>query len=175
MQTRAEHIKYLLESKSVKDWPRDTALQTGAKLLSGRFVDDPVKEKSRYCAREFATVKDPTVFAAASDVDATACVDLFAVKHDYPTLCFDAVAAFSQADEQELVLLECPKEHLESVGKDVVWQCLKVREGRRSGARSWQEHFLACITDAAFPGSFKLNLKAYYRLNKLTMNHVVYS
>ena len=82
---------------------------------------------------------------------------LFAVKHDFPTLCFDAVAAFSQADEQKLVFVECPKEYLEEVGQDVVWQCLKVREGRRSGARSWQEHFLATLTDAACPGAFVQN------------------
>ena len=55
----------------MKDWSRQAAIETGAKILTGRFVDDPLKEKSRYCAREFATVKDPTVFAAASDVDAT--------------------------------------------------------------------------------------------------------
>ncbi len=110
-EMREAHIKYLLESKSVLDWRREDEQRTGAKTLSGRFVDDPMKEKSRYCAREFATTKDPTVFAAASDVDATAIVDLYALKHDFPTLCFDAVAAFSQADEQELIFLECPREH----------------------------------------------------------------
>ena len=53
---------------------------TGALILSGRFVDDPIKEKSRYCTREFATKKDPTVFAAANDVNNSAVVDLLAVK-----------------------------------------------------------------------------------------------
>ncbi len=51
-------------------------------------------------------MKDPTVFAAASDVDATSIVDLFAVKNGYPTCCLDAVAAFSQAEEQELIFIE---------------------------------------------------------------------
>ena len=53
--TRKAHIEYLLESKSVKDWDADKARATGALILSGRCVDDPIKEKSRYCAREVAT------------------------------------------------------------------------------------------------------------------------
>ena len=158
--SRKAHIEYLLASKSVKDWDRAAAQATGALVLTGRFVDDDIKEKSRYCAREYATVKDPTVFAAASDVDATAIVDLFATKKNYPVMCFDAVAAFSQADEQELVFLVPPREHLELVQKDVLWQCLKVREGRRNGARSWQEHFLATITSSSCPGKFKQNPKS---------------
>ncbi len=92
VKSRADHIKYLVESKSVKNWDYDTAVATRALILSGRFVDDAHKEKSRYCARDFATTKDPTVFAAASDVDVAAVVDLFAVKRNYPTMCIDAVA-----------------------------------------------------------------------------------
>ncbi len=34
---------------------------------------------------------------------------------------------------------------------------MTVREGRHSGARSWQEHFLACVTTAACPGQFFLH------------------
>ena len=34
-------------------------------------MDDAHEEKSRWCAREYATYKDPSVFAAASDVDNT--------------------------------------------------------------------------------------------------------
>ena len=86
-------------------------------------------------------------------------VDLFAVKRDYPTMCFDAVAAFSQADEQELVFLHPPEEYARMAGKPIFWQCLKVREGRRNGARSWQEHFLEQITSSSCPGKFKQNLK----------------
>ena len=59
-------------------------------------------EKSRYCAREFATFKDPSVFAAASDVDNTSLVDLLAVKRGHSIMCFDAVAAIGQAPETEL-------------------------------------------------------------------------
>ena len=47
---------------------------------SRKMVDDAHKDKSRYCAREFATFKDPSVFAAASDVDNTSLIDLLAVK-----------------------------------------------------------------------------------------------
>ena len=100
--------------------------------MSGRFVDDPIKEMSRYCAREFATKKDPTVFAAASDVNNSAIIDLLAVKKGYPIMLFDAAAAFSQAEEQELVFLERPIEYQMMCNKPVLWQCLKVREGRRT-------------------------------------------
>ena len=86
-----------------KDWNREDAIKTGAKILSGKMVDDAHKEKSRYCAREFATFKDPSVFAAASDVDNTSLIDLLAVKRGHGILCFDAVAAFGQAPETELI------------------------------------------------------------------------
>jgi hypothetical protein len=42
----------------------------------------------------------------------------------------------------------------------MVWQCFKVLQGRRNGARIWQKHFLACITDATCPGQVKQNFKA---------------
>ncbi len=47
VKSRADHIKYLLESGSVKDWDYDEYVATGAMILSGRFVDDAHKEKSR--------------------------------------------------------------------------------------------------------------------------------
>ena len=64
-KSRAKHIKHLLETGAVKDWNREDAIKTGAKNLSGKMVDDAHKENSRYCAREFATFKDASVFAAA--------------------------------------------------------------------------------------------------------------
>ena len=51
------------------------------------------KEKSRWCAREFATYKDPSVFASESDVDNTSLIDLLAVKRGHGIMCCDAVAA----------------------------------------------------------------------------------
>ena len=54
-----EHIKRLLDIGAVNDRNREDAIETGAKILSGRFVDDALEDKSRYCAREFATFKDP--------------------------------------------------------------------------------------------------------------------
>ena len=77
------------------------------------------------------------------------------MKKGYPITVFDAVAAFSQAEEQELVLLEPPVECQMMHKKPVLWQCLKVREGRRNSARSWQDHFHECIIDSACPGRFK--------------------
>ena len=60
-------------------------------------------------------------------------------------MVFDAVAAFSQAEEQELAFLEPPVEYQKMCNKPVLWQCLKVSEGRRNGARSWQDHFHECM------------------------------
>ena len=62
-------------------------------------------------AREFATFKDPSLFADASDVDNTSLIDLLAVKRGHGVMCFDAVAAFGQAPETELVFIEAPEEH----------------------------------------------------------------
>ena len=109
--TQEALIEYLLESKSVKDRGADETRATGALILNGRFADDPIKEKSRYCARKLATKKDPTVFAAASDANNSAIIDLLAVKKGFPIIVFDVVAAFSQAEEQELVFLEPPVEY----------------------------------------------------------------
>ena len=74
-KSRSEHIKHLLETGAVKDWNREDSIKTGAKILKKNG-----EEKSRYCAREFATFKDPSVFAAASDVDNTSQIDLLAIK-----------------------------------------------------------------------------------------------
>ena len=43
------------------------------------------------------------MFAAASDVDNTSLIDLLAVKRGHGIMCFDAVAAFGQAPETELI------------------------------------------------------------------------
>jgi hypothetical protein len=101
-----EQIGKLLNNKAVKDWDVDEAKATSAKILRGRFVDHGWKEKSRYCSKEFATCKGPTVFASASDVDNSSMLDLYVVTKGYPTTCFDAMAAFSHAEEQELIFLE---------------------------------------------------------------------
>ena len=41
------------------------------------------------------------------------------------------------------------------MGQHVLWQCLKVREGRRKGARAWQDHFIETLLSQDCPGSFK--------------------
>ena len=102
-----------------------------------RFVDDPTRDRSRYCARESATTKNPEVFAAASDLDNASFVDLFAVKRNFLTFTFDAVAAFSWAVEEELVFLRPPQEYTDRIGQQVLWQCLvEVTTGRNGGARN---------------------------------------
>ena len=95
------HIKHLLDTGAVKDWNNEDAINAGAKILSHN-------EKSRWCAREFATHRDPSVFAAASNVDNASLIDLLAVKRSHSIMCFDAVAAFGQAPETELIFIEDP-------------------------------------------------------------------
>ena len=114
------------------------------------MVDDAHKEKSRFCAREFATYKDPSVLAAASDVDNPSRIDLLAVKMGHRIMCY----------ETELVFTEAPGEHRAIWGQHELWQCLKVREGRRKGARAWQDHFIDTLLSKDCPGSFKQSLKS---------------
>ena len=85
-KSRAEHIKHLLETGAVKDRNRDDAIKTGAKILSGKMVDDAHKEESRYYAREFPTYKDPSVFEAASDN--ISLIDLLEVKRGHGIMGF---------------------------------------------------------------------------------------
>ena len=73
--------------------------------------------------REFATFKDPSVFAATSDVDNTHLIDLFAVKRGHGIMCFDAVASFGQTSETKLIFIEAAEEHRAVVGQQVLWQC----------------------------------------------------
>ena len=39
-ESRAEHIKHLLDTGAVKDWHREDAIRTGTKMLSEKLVDD---------------------------------------------------------------------------------------------------------------------------------------
>ena len=91
-------------------------------------------KKNPDTVRESLPFKDPSVFAAASDVDNTSLIDFLAVKRGHGIMCFDAVAAFGQAPETELIFIEAP-------GGNV----LKVRECRRKGARAWQDHFIETL------------------------------
>ena len=78
------------------------------------------------CARRFATYKDPSVFASASDVNNTSLIVLLAIKRGRGIMCFDAVAAFGQAPDTELIFIEAPERHRWKVGQHVLWQCVKV-------------------------------------------------
>ena len=70
--------------------------------------------------REFATYKDPSVFAAASDVDNTSLVDLLAVKRGHSIMCFDAVAAFGQDPETDMIFIEAPADHRAKVWRNTL-------------------------------------------------------
>ena len=142
VESREVHIKHVLDTGAVKDRNNEDAIKTGAKILSRRSVDDAHKEKSRWCATEFATHKDSSVFAAAPDVDNTSLIDLLAVKRGHSIMCFDAVAAFSQAPETELIFIQAPAEHRAKIGQLINVAMPEVREGTRKGARAWQDHFV---------------------------------
>ena len=62
--------------------------------------------------------EDPSVFAAASDIDNTS----LAVKRGNGIMCSDAVAAIGQAPETDLIFIEAPEEHRAVVGQHVLWQ-----------------------------------------------------
>ena len=100
------------------------------------------------------------MFAAASDEDNTSLIDLLAVKRGYGIMCFDAVAAVGQAPETEFVFTEALEEHKMIGGEQVLEQCLKVREGRREGARAWQDHFMDTLLSKVCPRNFKQSLKS---------------
>ena len=80
VKSREVHMKHLLDIGAVKDRNRENAIKTRPKILSIRLVDDAHTEKSKWCATEVATNKDPSVFAATSDVDNTSLIDLLAVQ-----------------------------------------------------------------------------------------------
>ena len=75
-------------------------------------------------------------------------------------MCFDAVAAFGQALDTELIFFEAPEEHRAKVGQHILWQCLVVRGGRRERARAWQDHFVDTLVSKECPGAFKQSLKS---------------
>ena len=49
-------------------------------------------------------------------------------------------------------LLSCTKM---VAGEQVLWQCLEVKEGRRKGAREWQDHSVDTLLSKECPGNFK--------------------
>ena len=152
-ESREIHIKLLLEDWSGEKWEPRGRDQDRIENFVRKIFDDAHDKKSGWCAREFAAYKDPSVFAAPSDVDNTSLIDLLAVKRGHGIMCFDAVSAFGQAPETQLIFIEAPEEHREKVGQHILWQCLKVRESRRQGARAWQDHFVDTLL--SMPASFQ--------------------
>jgi hypothetical protein len=128
----------------VRRWTRAEAVKTGARIFQARWVDDPMKCKSRYVIKEYANQKDLSVFAAASDFATSRLVDYKAVRCSYPTFVFDVTSAYTHADEDEQVFLEPPEEE-KAIHGDCLWESVKVIYGRRKGARSWQDHFVSVV------------------------------
>ena len=102
-----------------------------------------------------ATYEDPSVFAAAPDVDNTSLIDLLAVKGVTASCVLMRWLHLDKLLKTELIFIEAPDEHRAIVGQHVLWQCLKVREGRRKGARAWQDHFIGHIVVARLPRIFQ--------------------
>ena len=48
-KSRAEHVRHMLETGAVKDWNREDAIKTGAKILSGKHVDDAHRKIQIVC------------------------------------------------------------------------------------------------------------------------------
>jgi hypothetical protein len=119
-------------------------VKAGARIFQARWVDDPMKCKSRYVIKEYANQKDLSVFAAASDFATSRLVDYKAVRCGYPTFVFDVTSAYTHADEDEQVFLEPPEEE-KAIHGDCLWESVKVIYGRRKGARSWQDHFVSVV------------------------------
>ena len=58
------------------------------------------------------------------------------------------------------VFIEAPEEHKLVAGEEVLWQCTKLREARRKGARAWQDHCVDTLLSKERPGHFKQSLKS---------------
>ena len=117
-------------------------------------------ERGRGGVREsLPRTSNPSVFAAASDIDNASLIDLLAVKRGHSVTCFDAVLPCGQALKTELIFVEVLAVHRATVGQQKLWHCLKVTEGRRKGARAWQDHFLDILLSRECPGTFKQSLK----------------
>ena len=69
--------------------------------------------------------------------------------------CFDAVLPCGQALKTELIFVEGLAVHRATVGQQKLWQCLKVTEGRRKGARAWQDHFVDILLSRECPGNLQ--------------------
>lgn len=72
-------------------------------ICRNRWVDDPLKEKSRYVICEHATYKDRKMFAAASEHNLSR---LVAFK--YPAFLLEVTPMYTRAVELELWFLETP-------------------------------------------------------------------
>ena len=113
-------------------------------MFNARRVDEQHKEKSRYVVKDCENTRDPTMFAAASDTAAGREVEFKAVLQSYSMFTFDVTSAYTHAWEDGLVFMEPAPEEIEEHG-DCVWRSIRVINGRRKGARSWQEHFDAIL------------------------------
>ena len=142
--SRMVEINKWRERGVIERWSRQAAMATGGQFFNARWVDEQHKEKSRYVVKDFASTRDPTMFAAVSDTAAGRVVEFKAVIQNYSMFTFDVTSAYTHAWKDELVFLEPPPEEIEEHG-DCVWRSIRVIYGRRKGARSWQEHLDSII------------------------------
>lgn len=67
----AEHIKYLLDSGSLKDLAELKTTEIGALAHTGRILNDPQKEEYRCCDKELVKTTSSSASAVARDPDAS--------------------------------------------------------------------------------------------------------
>ena len=56
--------------------------------------------------------------------------------------------------------IEALEEHNANNGEHLLRQCLRVRDGRRTGGRAWQNHFVDILKSKECRGNFKQSLKS---------------
>ena len=102
--------------------------------------------RARWLCREFATGA-PTFeyFAPQTSHIAARVVDTVALAKNIYTWTLDVSSAYLHAHEDEEVYVGPPEEwleeySLENPNRRVMWQMLRILNGRRKGAKAWMQH-----------------------------------
>ena len=102
--------------------------------------------RARFVAREFRSL-DPfrdDVYTPASEQPTARIIDLIMVKRGWPAVVIDAVCAYFQAEEDENVFTEPPREWLQKMKAegdhtDYVWKLVRQLYGRRGASSAFQQ------------------------------------
>ncbi len=141
----------MLIIQAVKDWDVDEAKATGAKILSGKFVDHPQTERSKNCPSGVRYQKGPYNLRCCEPRGQCCHGGPLSGEAGLPVVELRRGRG-SPVGRGELIFLEPPFEYFQTVGKQVLWQCLKVRERKSNGARNWQTHLCNVLTESECQG-----------------------